>query len=109
MVGKDTKKLTKSSVFADGGLAAMSISRITQRDPINFIPESKNFGSTYAKWISRQFDLDNECDGVVLKMAAVFYDTTDIKVFYKPMAVGFDGDFDDLTWIPFNPDTTSTW
>ena len=70
LVGKDTKKLTKSSVFLMVVWAAMSISRITQRDPINFIPESKNFGSTYAKWISRQFDLDNECDGVVLKMAA---------------------------------------
>ena len=37
-------------------------------------------------------------------MAAVFYDPSDIKIFYKPRAVGFDGDFDTLSWIPFNPD-----
>ena len=55
------------------------------------------------KWISALFNLQNECDGVEIRMA-VFYDPVDIKIFYKPKSSGFDGDFDTLSWIPFNPD-----
>jgi len=102
--GKNIDWLNKSSIFTKAGLANLNIGRITQQNPINFVPETKNFGSVYAKWMSSQFELQNVCDGVEIRMAAVFYDPTDIKIFYKPRAVGFDGDFDTLSWIPFNPD-----
>ena len=35
-------------------------------------------------------------------MAAIFYSTSDIKIYYKPRNLGFDGDFAELNWIPFN-------
>ena len=104
LAGKNIDKFNKSSVLANATLNALGIERITQQNPLNFVPETKNFGSVFAKWMSRQFDLQNECDGVEIRMAAVFYDPTDIKIYYKPRAVGFDGDFDTLSWIPFNPD-----
>ena len=103
LAGKNIDYFNKSAIFAKADLAAMGITRITQQNPINFVPETKNFGSVFAKWMSRQFDLQNECDGVEIRMAAVFYDPQDIKIYYKPRAVGFDGDFDTLSWIPFNP------
>jgi len=104
LAGNHIDKFNKQSVFEKASLAGLSIERITQQNPINFVPETKNFGSVYAKWMTRQFELQNVCDGVEIRMAAVFYDPTDIKIFYKPRAVGFDGDFDTLSWIPFNPD-----
>ena len=107
LAGKNIDHLNKRSVFAKSELAALTMTRITQQNPINFVPETKNFGSIYAKWMSRVFDLQNECDGVEIRMAAVFYDPTDIKIYYKPRAVGFDGDFDTLSWIPFNPNQSS--
>ena len=107
LAGKNIDHLNKSSVFAKPELAALTMTRISQQNPINFVPETKNFGSIYAKWMSRVFDLQNECDGVEIRMAAVFYDPTDIKIYYKPRAVGFDGDFDTLSWIPFNPNQSA--
>jgi hypothetical protein len=104
LAGKNIDHFNKSSVFAKAELNTMGITRISQQNPLNFVPETKNFGTIFAKWMSRQFDLQNECDGVEIRMSAVFYNPEDIKIYYKPRAVGFDGDFDTLSWIPFNAD-----
>ena len=66
-------------------------------------PENFNDGSNYAKWLSRMFVFEDECDGVEIKLSAVFYELDDIKVYYKTRNVGHDGDFNKLNWTPFNP------
>ena len=65
--------------------------------------EDFNNGSTYAKWLSKMFVFEDECDGVEVKLSSIFYDLDDIKVFYKTRNVGQDGDFNKLNWTPFNP------
>ena len=65
--------------------------------------EDFNDGSNYAKWISRMFVFEDECDGVEVKLSAIFYQLDDIKVYYKTRNVGHDGDFNKLNWTPFNP------
>ena len=102
--GQNVGKFTREAVITSPAVSGMVVSRITQQSPVNFVPETKNFGSVFAKWVSALFNLQNECDGIEIRMAAVFYDPTDIKIYYKPRAIGFDGDFDTLSWIPFNPD-----
>ena len=66
-------------------------------------PEDVNDGNTYAKWLSRMFVLEDDCDGIEVKLSSVFYDFDDIRVYYKTRNVGQDGDFSKLTWVPFNP------
>ena len=68
-----------------------------------FKSEDFNTGSTYAKWISKMFVFEDECDGVELKISSIFYDLDDIKVYYKTRNVGHDGDLNKLSWKPFNP------
>ena len=70
--------------------------------PINFVPEEGALGSSYAKWISSIFTLENQSNGVDVYLSAVLYDHTDILCYYKPKYVGFDGEISDLNWIPFN-------
>ena len=41
-------------------------------------------------------------DGLTLKLASIFYNTNDIRCYFKPRNIGFDGEFGDLNWIPFN-------
>ena len=55
-----------------------------------------------AKWLSRVFQFENECDGVEIKLSAIFYDKKDIRVYYRPRNVGFTGDLDNNSWIAFN-------
>ena len=46
---------------------------------------------------------ENDCDGLELKLSACFYDVLDIKCYFRPRNVGFDGDITTMNWIPFNP------
>ena len=66
----------------------------------------QTLGSTYSKWLSRLFILENPCDGIQVKLSCIFYDTDDIKVYYRPRAIGFDSDIAEINWIPFNADGT---
>ena len=69
-----------------------------------FHDETKSSGSVFSKWISRLFLFENDCDGMELKLSAIFYDVEDIKVYYRPRNVGFDGEIAATNWIPFNAD-----
>ncbi|WP_263743945.1 hypothetical protein, partial [Klebsiella pneumoniae] len=40
--------------------------------------------------------------GLELKLSAIFYDTSSIKVYYRPRNIGFDGELANVNWIPFN-------
>ena len=68
-----------------------------------FRTEEFNDGSSYAKWLSKLFVFENECDGIEVKLSAIFYELDDIKVYYKTRNVGIDGDFQKTQWTPFNP------
>jgi hypothetical protein len=69
-----------------------------------FVPETTNDGSVYAKWISRKFSLENASDGIEIKLSAVFYDTNDIRVYYRTQTATSAGELTDYSWIPFNED-----
>ena len=56
----------------------------------------------FAKWVSKVFSLENQCDGVEIRLAALFWNPTDIKVYFRPQAVGFDDNLNTINWIPFN-------
>ena len=81
----------------------MSLARVTTTtNAQDFIPETSNRGSVHAKWLSRLFIFENPCDGLEVKIAAIFYNNDAIKVYYRPRNIGFDGDITDVNWIPFN-------
>ena len=39
---------------------------------------------------------------IKVKIAAIYYMKDSIKLYYRPRAIGFDGDVTDVNWIPFN-------
>ena len=98
--GSNVAKLANaSSIDVDG----MSLARVTTTtNAQDFIPETSNRGSVHAKWLSRLFIFENPCDGLEVKIAAIFYNNDAIKVYYRPRNIGFDGDITDVNWIPFN-------
>ena len=69
--------------------------------PFPYLPETSTSGSTYAKWISKQFTFDNPCDGIQIKISAVVYNNFDIKAYYSAKTIGSVDD-DTLNWTPFN-------
>ena len=88
--------------FIDEALNAVGILNVTTTGSSAFIPETNNDGSVFAKWISRLFLFENTCDGIQLKLTCIFYDNEDIKVYYRPRNIGFDGEIASTNWIPFN-------
>ena len=70
--------------------------------PKYFVPEEKQNGSVYAKWISRLFVLENACDGLEIKLTTCQYEREDIRVYFKVRGVGFDSDLNNENWIAFN-------
>lgn len=100
--GQYASELTSSSTLTNATLQSAGIELLTTNNVGGFYPETDNRGSAYSKWISRLFLFENPCDGVEVKIAAVFYGTSDIKCYYRPRNIGFDGDIARENWIPFN-------
>lgn len=100
--GQYVGSLTTSSTFADATLSGLTIVKVSSGTSGTFYPETTNAGSTWAKWVSRLFVFENPCDGLELKLSAIFYDTASIKVYYRPRNIGFDGELANVNWIPFN-------
>ena len=94
--------LRKATGFSDAAMPFSDSIKISESAPDQLIPETENNGSAFAKWISKVFVLENQCDGLELRLASIFYDPTNIRVYYRPKAVGFDGNINTLNWIPFN-------
>ena len=80
-----------------------SFSKSTSLDDTFYRNETFNNGSVFSKWISKLFVFENQCDGIEVRLASIFYDVSDIRVYYKLRTAGFDGDFSKVNWIPFNP------
>tara|TARA_R110002050_G_scaffold15817_2_gene48350 strand:+ start:962 stop:8479 length:7518 start_codon:yes stop_codon:yes gene_type:complete len=99
--GVNAKSIVKTSTFADT-LESIGVASVTATPNTYFIPETSNNGSVYAKWVSRLFLFENPCDGVEVKIAAIFYQSDNIKLYFRPRNIGFDGDIADVNWIPFN-------
>ena len=101
--GSALAKIRESSVIDNTVLASAGIERITRTEfPKYYVPEEKNNGSVYAKWISRLFILENPCDGIEVKLTSIQYQRDDIRIYFKARGVGFDGDLNNENWIAFN-------
>lgn len=97
------KGLTNQNIL-DGSMNDLGVMSVVPRSGETYVPETKSNGSVYAKWISRLFVFEDECDGLELRLSAIFYDIEDIKVYFRPRNVGFDGEIASVNWIPFNPE-----
>lgn len=100
--GQNVSYLTSTSTFTNPTLNSVGIKRITSASEANYKPETDNDGSVFSKWISRLFLFENISDGVELKLACILYNTDDVKVYYRPKPLGYDGELTDINWIPFN-------
>ena len=100
------RTFSEESIFGDETLNLNGIVSITNRNAELYNDETDNVGSVYSKWLSKLFIFENTCDGVEVKISAIFYNVSDIRLYYKPRTVGFDGDVTTLPWIPFNPTGT---
>jgi hypothetical protein len=95
--------IKENSVIDNPILSGLNIERITKTEfQRYFIPEENQNGSTYAKWVSRLFVLENACDGMEVKLSSIFYGNEDIRVYFKTKAVGSESDLDNENWIAFN-------
>ena len=83
---------------------ALNDAEITITNNIEFLSEDFALGSVFSKWLSKQFVLENISDGIQVKMSAVLYQNIDIRLYYRPRFVGFDGDTSSINWLAFNPE-----
>ena len=107
-----TKKVKISTSYAskfkndfrliDSSIDSSNIKSVTTTSSEEYNDETSNKGSANAKWISRMFIFEDPSDGLTLKLASIFYNKNDIRCYFKPRNIGFDGEFNDLNWIPFN-------
>ena len=74
---------------------------VSQVTSFPLLPETSSEGTNYAKWISREFVLENSCDGIELKLSAILYDKNDIRVYYSTKNIGTQDDTI-VNWTPFN-------
>ena len=101
--GSAIDRIRENSTIDNSVLSAAGIERISRTDfPKYFVPEEKQNGSVYAKWISRLFILENPCDGLEVKLTTCQYEREDIRIYFKVRGVGFDSDLNNENWIAFN-------
>lgn len=107
-----TKKVKLSTSYAakfnddfnliDSSIDLSDIKSITTTSAEEYGDETSNRGSANAKWLSRMFIFEDPSDGLTLKLSSILYDTNDIRCYFKPRNIGFDGEFSELNWVPFN-------
>lgn len=103
VTGNAIAKINERSLIDNPILSNLQIERISRTEfPRYFTPEEKENGSVYAKWISDLFVLENDSDGIEIKITAVQYAKEDIRVYFKPRSIGFDVDLNSQNWIAFN-------
>ena len=100
--GQHARKILTSTAFSESVLNTAGIARVNTAADTEFVPETSNNGSVFSKWLSRVFIFENACDGIELKLSCIFYDTSSIRVYYRPRNIGFDGELANVNWIPFN-------
>ena len=100
--GQYVDDIVLATEFVDATLESAGLTQITVLTSGTFIPETLDNGSVYSKFISRVFSFENPCDGMEIKASCIFYNTKDVRVYYRPRAIGFDGELSEVNWIPFN-------
>lgn len=78
-----------------------SVPNYSRYSSFPFIEETSSEGTTFAKWISKTFVLENPCDGIELKLSVVLYEQKDVRAYYSTKTIGSQDD-PVLNWIPFN-------
>ena len=106
--GDNVGRLKRTHTFTDSEVQTLGTAHIDVVDGQLYYPEVNERGSSWAKFQSKLFIFENECDGIQLKLSACYYTKDSIRCFYRPRAVGFDGDLSGRNWIPFNPDQALT-
>ncbi len=101
--GEAVSDLARNPTYSDSALQALGVASVVTEDGSLYYPEVNNRGSAFAKYISKLFIFENECDGIQLKLTACYYRRDSIRCYYRPRTVGFDGDISQVNWIPFNP------
>ena len=102
VIGDNLDKLV-GATFSNSTLNSVGVD-VVITNGILFIPETSPDGSVHAKWISRQFTFENPCDGIEMKLAVCQYSKTSVRAYYRPRAIGFEGDITQENWTPFNPE-----
>ncbi|AEC52957.1 structural protein [Synechococcus phage S-CRM01] len=102
--GQNTLSITPDIEIRDslGALLPINIVNVSNVSYPYFIPETQQDGSVFAKWISREFKLENPSDGLEVKITGIMYENDSIRLYYRPRNEEFDGNLTDVNWIPFN-------
>ena len=111
--GQFAKEFLDSSTIVDTATANVGVASVVGSDAEFFVPETNNNGSVYSKWQSRLFEFENVCDGIELRTSTVLYgnknenggiEATNVRAYFRPRNIGFDGELTSVNWIPFNSD-----
>lgn len=85
-----------------GSAISSKIIRVSREICQYFIPETQKNGSVFAKWISKEFLLENLSDGLEVKITGIMYENDSIRLYYRLRVEGLDENITDTNWIPFN-------
>lgn len=102
--GQHVKSITPGIVIRNslGNIIAPNVIGVSNVSYPYFIPETQQDGSVFAKWISREFKLENSSNGLEVKITGIMYENDSIRLYYNPRNEEFDGNLTDVNWIPFN-------
>jgi hypothetical protein len=100
--GDNVYELGDNPTITTAAITNLGVGNIDVDPAIEYIDEVRK-GSHKAKWESRLFIFENECDGINLKLTACFYTKDSIRCYYRVRDVGYDGDVTQINWKPFNP------
>ena len=101
VLGERVMELNNSGSFSYPSLSANSF-EVTVAPVSGYFDESGNGGSVYSKWISKLFILDQESDGIEVRLSSILYKGSTLRVYYKAKNSGIDSDFSQINWTPFN-------
>jgi hypothetical protein len=104
LIGEYVNELSDNPTITTTAVTSLGVDGIDVDPAIEYIDETRNRGSQVAKWESRLFVFENECDGVSLKLSACIYTKDSIRCYYRRRDVGYDGDVSQINWVPFNKD-----
>ena len=104
--GQNVTSITPGILIEDdqGDPLAKGVVSVSNISYPYFVPETQQDGSVFAKWISREFKLENPSDGLEVKVTGIMYENSSIRLYYRPRNEEFDGNLTDISWIPFNGD-----
>jgi hypothetical protein len=68
-----------------------------------YVPETESdYGSSFAKFKTRTFTLENPSDQINLTLSAVLFDTNNLKCYYRTRSENDSRSFLEIPWVPFN-------